>query len=73
MAAFDISKISVPGGDELRIKDSTARNKIGSTDITGIGDGTLTGAVRALADMPIGSLSYNGNTGHLIYVPYSET
>ena len=71
MAAYDISKIATPGGDELSLKDSTARTKIGNTDISAIADGTLTGAVSALANTVVGSFSYNASTGHLSYTPYS--
>ena len=71
MAAYDISKIVTPGGDELSLKDSTARTKIGNTDISSVADGTLTGAVSALANTVVGSFSYNASTGHLSYTPYS--
>ena len=71
MAAYDISKIVTPGGDELSLKDSTARTKIGNTDISAIADGTLTGAVQAFANTVVGEFTYNGSTGHLSYAPYS--
>ena len=70
MAAYDISKIVTPDGDELSLKDSAARTTIGNTDITSIADGTLTGAVSALANTVVGSFSYDGSTGHLSYTPY---
>ena len=70
MAAYDISKIVTPDGDELSLKDSTARTKIGNTDISSVADGTLTGAVSALSNTVVGSVSYDASTGHLSYDPY---
>lgn len=42
-------------------------SKIGTTDISGIADGTLTGAIDAFANTILGSFDYNAEQGKLYY------
>lgn len=43
----------------------------GNTSISSIGDGTVSGAISALANTVVGSFSYNATNGHIYFTPYS--
>ena len=43
----------------------------GNTSISSIGDGTVSGAISALANTVVGSFSYDAATGHIYFTPYS--
>jgi hypothetical protein len=47
------------------------KTTIGNTDISGVGDGTVTGAISALANTVVGSFSYDATNGHIYFTPYS--
>lgn len=67
MANVDIKQMQVPGSnDTLKFRD----DRIGNTDISSVGDGTVSGAISALANTVVGSFSYDASTGHLSYDPY---
>lgn len=68
MADVDIKQMKVPGSnDTYKFRD----DRIGDTDISGVGDGTVSGAISALANTVVGSFSYNAAEGNLYYTPYS--
>lgn len=68
MANVDIKQMQVPGSnDTYKFRD----DRIGNTDISSVGDGTVSGAISALANTVVGSFSYDAATGHIYFTPYS--
>lgn len=68
MANVDIKQMQVPGSnDTLKFRD----DRIGNTDISSVGDGTVSGAISALANTVVGSFSYDATNGHIYFTPYS--
>ena len=70
------NKVSSPTSGNLAGLDSNGNLTdsglaAGNTSISSIGDGTVTGAISALANTVVGSFSYDATNGHIYFTPYS--